>query len=199
VKQPSTSPKRRGRRVISALALIPLVAFGAAVATGTASAAKAPPSTPTADAPHCLAKVIGRSAAGELQLSTPACYATYGDVLSRAGQPVADKNISPTEARTRGLVGGGATTMSSTWIIGTHFDGAGWTGASFSVEGSDCGGGYLNLTGWWANRVSSTLNGCPTIVHYLWPNLVGSNEATTGVGGNLWSLNNLSESIQYTS
>jgi hypothetical protein len=123
-------------------------------------------------------------------------------VLERAGRPVADRNVSPAQAVAQGLVGdtgGGMATMSGgTWIIGSHFDGFGYSGSSFSVEGSDCYGGYLNLTGWWANRVSSTINGCPAIRHYYWPDLGGSYETTSGFGGNLNALNNLSESISYT-
>ena len=176
---PSTSPTRRRRRAL-AVALASAFMLSAVVSVGAASAAKAAEQ-------HCVARVIGHSESGELQLSTPVCYATYSEVLSHAGGSA-------------GVQRSGAGSMStlSTFIIGTHYDGAGWTGSSFSVEGSDCYGGYLNLTGWWANRVSSTRNGCPTINHYYWPDLGGSSEATTGSGGNLSSLNNLSESIQYS-
>jgi hypothetical protein len=168
------------------------------VAAGPASAAKAPPSSPSGGEQHCLARVIGRSPSGELRLSTPVCAATYGEMLSKSGRSVANKNLSASQARAQGLVGGGAATMSSTWIIGAHFDGFNWTGSSFNVEGSDCYGGYLNLTGFWANRVSSTINGCPTIDHYYWPDLGGISQTTSGSGGNLSTLNNLSESIAYT-
>jgi hypothetical protein len=182
-----------------AIAVFSSLALGAVLMAGSASAAKAQPSSPTADAPHCLAKVIGKSESGEFRLSATVCYATYGDVLEQVGQTVTNKNISPMEASAQGLLGDRATTMSGgTWIIGTHYDGANWSGASFSVGGSDCYGGYLNLTGFWANRVSSTINGCPSIVHYVWPDLVGGTETTTGWGGNLTSLDDISESIAYT-
>jgi len=162
-----------------ALALASSLALSALVSVDAASAAKVP-STPTASAPHCLTKVIGRSASGELQLSTPACYATMADVNARAGG------------------GGGAMAFGGTFILAVHYDGANLTGSSISVEGSDCYGGYINLTGWWANRVSSTANTCPEVNHYYWPDLVGSHQTTYGTGGNLTSLNNLSESISYT-
>ena len=168
------------RRTALGLAVASTLAFTAVVAIGAASATdKTPPTTPTSAAPHCLTRVTGKSPSGELQLSTPACYATFATVLLKAGG------------------GDGVVALSGDFIIGTHYDGANFTGASISVQGSDCYGGYINLTGWWANRVSSTINGCPQIDHYFWPNLGGPSEATTGFGGNLFWLNNLSESISY--
>ena len=194
---------RPSRRKAIALTVASCLVLSALVSVGTASAAEKPPTTPTAAAPHCLTRVIGKSASGELQLSTPACYPLFSDVLRNAGQPVADKEISPSQASASGLLGlrlggGGVVSLSLNGIIGTHFDGAGFSGASISVQGSDCYGGYINLTGWWANRVSSTLNGCPAVVHYYWPNLGGAYEATSGGGGDLSTLDNLSESIAYS-
>ena len=178
---PSTSPTPRCRRVL-ALTLASACVLSIVASVGTASAAKANE--------HCLARVIGQTESGELQLSTPVCYSTYSAVLANAGG-----SVGAEQARSDG----GMTTMSGgTFIIGSHFDGAGYSGASFSVEGVDCYGGYLNLTGWWANRVSSTINGCPSIGHHFWPNLGGASETTSGFGANLTSLNNLSESISYS-
>jgi hypothetical protein len=172
--------RRSTGRLALGLAVASTLVFSAVVPIAAASAAdKTPPSTPTSAAPHCLTRVTGKSASGELQLSTPECYATFASVLLKAGG------------------GGDVVALSGNFIIGTHYDGANFTGASISVQGSDCYGGYINLTGWWANRVSSTINGCPQIDHYFWPNLGGSSEATTGFGGNLFWLNNLSESIAY--
>lgn len=184
--------RRPSGRTVVGLALASSVAFSAVVSIGAASAAvKTPPSTPTSAAPHCLTRVTGKSASGELQLSTPACYATYAEVLVNAGVAGVEADAS------RLLGGGGAVALGGTWIIGTHYDGAGYTGSSMSVQGSDCYGGYINLSGWWANRVSSTINGCPAVSHYYWPNLGGSSETTVGFGGNLSWLNNVSESIAY--
>jgi hypothetical protein len=168
--------RRPNRRTVLGLAVASTFLFSATVSVGAASAAKTPPSTPTSAAPHCLTRVIGKSASGELQLSTPVCYATFTTVLLKAE--------------------GGVVALSD-FIIGTHYDGANYTGASISVQGSDCYGGYINLTGWWANRVSSTDSMCPQVKHYYWPDLGGSYESTYG-SGNLSSLNNLSESISYT-
>ena len=168
--------RRPNERTVLGLAVASLL-FSATLSIGPASAAV--PSTPTSAAPHCLTRVTGKSASGELRLSTPACYSTLTAVLLKA-------------------VGGGLVALSGDFILGTHYDGANFTGASISVQGSDCYGGYINLTGWWANRVSSTANGCPEIYHYYWPDLAGTSEATYGGGGNLSSLDNLSESISYT-
>jgi hypothetical protein len=187
--------RRPFRPTVVGLALASSIAFSLVVSIGAASAAvDAPPSTPTSDAPHCLTRVTGKLASGELQLSTPKCYATYADVLVKAGVAAVATNAQDLLARGGG---GGVVALSGTFIIGTHYDGANFTGASISVQGSDCYGGYINLTGWWANRVSSTINGCPTVRHFYWPNLGGTFEDTNGFGGNLYSLNNLSESISY--
>jgi hypothetical protein len=183
----STLPRftRRPRRhAFVAFALVSSLVLGT---MGTASAAKTP-STPTEAAPHCLTRVTGKLASGELQLSTPTCYATMAEVLLNAAGGGA----------VNGRSSGGGVAAFGTFIIGTHFDGFGFTGASISVQGSDCYGGYINLTGWWANRVSSTINGCPAIVHYYWPNLGGTFETTYGGGGDLTYMNNLSESIAYS-
>jgi hypothetical protein len=170
--------RRPNRRPAVVLAVASTLVISAVVSIGAATAASTtPPSTPTSAAPHCLTRVTGKSASGELRLSTPVCYSTFAHVQLRAG--------------------GGVVALGGDFIIGTHYDGASFSGASISVQGSDCYGGYINLTGWWANRVSSTINGCPVVNHYYWPNLGGSSEATTGFGGNLSSLNNLSESISY--
>ena len=201
----SSITRRPIARTVIALTLASSLTLGAGVFAGQASAVtKVPPSEPTAAAPNCLARVIGKAASGELQLSTPTCYATFGDVLQSAGYAVADSKITATQARDQGLIGlaspsGGAVMAlgGSGGIIGTHFDGFNYTGSSFSVWGNDCYGGYINLTGFWANRVSSTINGCPAVFHYFWQNMVGTSEATYGFGGNLSTLNNNSESISY--
>ena len=195
--------RRRTRRGAVALALAASLTAAALVALSDPStAATTPPSTPTTAAPHCLSRVTGREKSGELRLSTPSCYATFADMLRNAGIPVTNKEITPSQALDQGLIGvksrvNGAVALDSGWIIGAHFDGHGYTGSSLSVWGSDCSGGYINLTGYWANRVSSTANGCPVVTHYYWPNLVGTSEATSGGGGDLSTLDNASESIAY--
>jgi hypothetical protein len=113
--------------------------------------------------------------------------------------------IRGADALAQGLIGlksavGGALTAlggGGSGIIGVHFDGYNFTGSSFSVWGTDCYGGYINLSGYWANRVSSTINGCPVVAHYYWQNLGGPFESIYGAGSNLSYMDNLSESIAY--
>jgi hypothetical protein len=81
--------------------------------------------------------------------------------------------------------------------IGVHWDGPGLTGSSFTVIGSSCSGGWLNLNALWTNRVSSTQNYCPVIRHYDGYGLTGSHEDTYAPGGNLGFMNNATNSIQY--
>jgi hypothetical protein len=130
---------------------------------------------------HCAATVVGQKASGEYVLSPMVCRASRDAALEAVGA------VSTSGFSTQ-----------STFTIGTHFDGAGFTGSSFSVTGSDCNGGWLNLSSTWDNRVSSTLNGCPTVRHYDGDNLSGSSQATTGGGGDLTTLNNKTQSIKYS-
>ena len=201
---PTTAPRRIRRRAFVAVAsILTLVAVGSA--NNASDAATTPPSTPTAATPHCIARATRRTGSNQLQLSTPACYATFADVLQSVGKVVTNKKITPAQARDQGFLGlrapssGGMTALGGGGgIIGTHSDGYYGAGASFSVWGSDCYGGYINLTGWWANRVSWTSPGCPTVVHYYWPDLQGSFEGVSGSARNLSTLDNLSESISYS-
>lgn len=130
--------------------------------------------TPTGEQ-HCAAKVVDEKETGELVLGPTECRATRDAALMAVSGPA-----------------------KSTFTIGTHFDGASFSGSSFSVVGSNCSGGWLNLDSSWDNRVSSTVNGCNRIIHYDGDNLTGAGEATLGGGGSLWYLNNRTNSIQYT-
>jgi hypothetical protein len=96
---------------------------------------------------------------------------------------------------------GGAHT-NSTFIIGIHYDGLGFTGSSFSVVGSDCAGGWLNTPAGWNDRIRSTVNGCPRIRHYDGANLtydVYGAQDSYGGGGNLTTLDRHTSSLQYLS
>lgn len=127
---------------------------------------------------HCAARVIDKKDTGELVL---------GETVCRGSRSEAVADVS------------GGPAAKSTVTIGTHYDGASLTGSSFSVVGSDCGGGWLNVNSSWDNRISSTWNGCPRITHFDGDNLTGAAESTYGMGGNLIGLNNRTNSIQYTS
>ena len=59
-------------------------------------------------------------------------------------------------------------TVFSQGIIGIHYEGRDFTGASLTLSGTDCAGGGITLTGGvWDNRIRSTRNGCSRIEHYL--------------------------------
>jgi hypothetical protein len=131
---------------------------------------------------HCAARVVGQKPSGEYILSPVTC---------RSSDAAAVDAVSASTTV-------GYTTEATTFTIGTHFDGASFTGSSFSVVGSNCSGGWLNLSSTWDNRVSSTLNGCPVITHYDGDNLSGAAEYTFGAGGNLINLNNKTNSIRYS-
>lgn len=135
----------------------------------------------TADEEHCAARVMSRKASGEFVMSPTVCRSSQRAALTAIGAGAA--------------VGYSA---QATWTIGIHYDGASFTGSSFSVVGDNCFGGWLNLSGAWDNRVSSTVNGCYRVIHYDGDNLTGAGEALLGGGGNLSSLNNRANSIQYS-
>jgi hypothetical protein len=123
---------------------------------------------------HCVITVTGESASGQLLASGMRCY----DTLS--------------EARSSGARG-----LRTTYIA-HHYDGAGFTGSSLSIEGTTCSGGWLNLPTSWRNRISSTFQVCGSVRHYDSLNLSGSSQTTTGSGGNLTTLDNKAESVQYS-
>jgi hypothetical protein len=62
-------------------------------------------------------------------------------------------------------------------------------------------GGYWNTGSTWANRISSSYNGCYRLRHWELPNKSGASESTYGVGttNNLGSLNNRVQSVSYHS
>jgi hypothetical protein len=155
---------QRWKRVVMATAVL----SGAATAVTWAPAAGAGPREE-----HCVVRVIGKTADGELQTTDPVCSTTRADALRRSGAAATD------------------------WPIGVHFDGPSYTGSSFTVVGADCTGGWLNLNAAWINRVSSTMHGCPRIRHFDGYNLVTPAETTLYPGANLLGLNNKTNSIQY--
>jgi|FLYL01.1.fsa_nt_gi hypothetical protein len=134
-------------------------------------------------AKHCLVQVIGQSPLGELTTGPPECYSAQAEVAARVA--------AITE-------GSRSVASTSSFLLATHYDGSNQQGASFSVIGSSCTGGYLNLDAKWNNRISSTANGCPRIRHYEYPSLQGSWADTLAPGGNLpvW-IDNQTSSIQY--
>jgi hypothetical protein len=154
-------------RRVAALTAVSALAAAVLVVTGAGPGATAP-------APHCAVRVLGQGADGELRTTAVTCSATRATAIAAAA---------------------GAT--AADWTIGTHYDGFNLTGGSFSVVGSGCIGGWLNLPPAWVNRVSSTWHGCGHIRHFDGYDLVSPNQMTIYPGGNLSSLNNKANSIQY--
>lgn len=135
---------------------------------------------------QCVVHIEGQGPSGEFLLSDPVCYDTFAGAMAAEGV-----DAWGTGASLR------VESATATFTIGTHYDGAGFTGASTSVVGSNCSGGWLNTSAAWNNRISSTLNGCPRIRHYSAANLTGSFETTYSPGGDLGPLNNQTSSLQY--
>lgn len=126
---------------------------------------------------HCVLVVVDKAPDGELKTAPMVCDSSRSRALAAAGVPTA---------------------RLADWAIGTHYDGAGFTGASVTVVGADCTGGWLNLPASWNDRISSTLHGCARIKHHLHVNLTGTSQTTYAPGSNLNStLDDETSSIQY--
>lgn len=130
---------------------------------------------------HCVVHVVGQHTSGEFITTEPNCYSTFAEAMHQerlAGAPVA------------------ATDAGILATIGTHYDGANFTGASMTVSGTVCIGGWLNVSTTWNNRISSTRSNC-TVRHYDGAGLTGAVQSTFAPGGNLTTLDNRTSSIQY--
>ena len=172
---------RPTRVLLAALVALPILAF--------APAAHAAPT-----GRHCVVEVVGKKASGEFVTTPERCYSTYAAAMRASGFDTSGlRSVTP-----QSMAEAGRLQSASSFTIGTHFDSFGYTGPSFSVTGSDCLGGWLNLTASWVNKVSSTINGCARILHFDGFNRTGWVEATFSPGGNLGGNNNKTNSIQYT-
>ena len=167
---------------------IPFVALvAAAVFTAAGPAAGATVATTQPTETHCVVSVVDQLESGEYVLSDEECYDTFAEAMASVG---VDASTSSRQA----VVENAATVQST---LAVHFDGANYTGSSFSVSGVDCLGGYINLSATWDNRVSSTFGGiCGRIRHWSGANISGSYQDTLNTG-NLTTLNNAASSIQY--
>lgn len=121
--------------------------------------------------PNCEVVVIGMGAEGELLTTNPVCW--------RSGQP----ESSTVDA-------------ASSSTIAVHYSGASFTGSTFTVTGSGCTGGWLNLPSQWINVISSTSSSC-AVTHFDYFYLTGDSETTFG-GANLGPLNNRTNSTRYS-
>jgi len=148
---------------------------------------------------HCVVDVTARSSTGQLLLSESRCYSTFAEAMFDAS---AGSLALPPPTQSDVLEGDkefAAEVLSL--ILGIHFDGANGSGSSITITGSGCNGGWWNTGASWANRISSSYNGCARLAHYDFPNKGGSVESTYGVGttDNLGLLNNRAESVAYHS
>lgn len=173
-----------------------------AAAVAAASFIVAPRLTTTAEAAqHCAVEVLGQADTGELIVSDPVCVsgddAARASLYAAAGISGESTNVvlanSGSDVRVTELAAAGAS------ILGVHYDGINFGGSSFAVFGSNCLGGYINLSSSWINRVSSTDNVlCTRIKHHDYYNTGGSYQSTWGSGGNLSYMQNRANSISYT-
>jgi hypothetical protein len=170
------------------------VAAGAAVAAAAAlipsTAARAAEPATTRD--QCVESVIGRSDTGELITTAPRCFGTLEDALSSVGYSRDAARVVRSGSGSPERV-----TAAASVTIGVHFDGANRTGASITVSGDLCDGGYLNLSSDWINRISSTFNSCPNTRFFDGFDKTGTVEPTTLSTNNLAILNNAANSILY--
>lgn len=147
---------------------------------------------------HCVVRVVGERPDGEFVVTPQVCFETLGEALSYASGGTATFNADLTG---KALLAdeGGVASVASTFTLGVHFDGFNGTGSSISAVGSDCSGGYWNTGTTWANRISSSWNGCYRLRHYDSPDKAGAGENTYGAGSthNLSTLNNRTESVAY--
>lgn len=168
-----------------------IVIFGAICGTLSPQVASASPEREE----HCVVRVIGKKPSGEFVTTAPQCHSTFEQAMAAAG---AGRSANLADGATSDeLAAYNASAASS--IIGVHYDGASFTGSSLTVNGSDCSGGWANMSSTWNNRISSTSNGCYRIRHWDGTNKTGASEDTIGAGGNLSALNNQASSIQYLS
>ncbi len=142
------------------------------------------------EADQCVMHVIDELETGELVLSDPECYETFDEAMVQEGVDVWGADAA---ARAEEM------SAAADFPIAVHWDGFNQTGASAVIVGSNCSGGWLNVSAAWDNRISSTQHGCARIRHFAGANLTGTNETTLWPTGNLSTLNNATTSVQYLS
>lgn len=168
------------------------------IAALAAVVASAGPANAAAES-HCVVEVEAKANSGELITSLERCYWTLAEaVLDVSGGAV----VVPTWFSGADLLASPriAEDLSSS-TLGIHFDGSNGSGSSITISGGSCSGGFWNTGTAWANRISSTYNGCGRLAHHDLPSKGGSSESTFGAGttDNLGVMNNRTESVAYYS
>jgi hypothetical protein len=82
-------------------------------------------------------------------------------------------------------------------VIAIHYVDLNFSGATLSIQGGPCNGGWLNLPAGWDDTISSTWSGCSS-QHYDVDNLGGAVETLPPGGGNLTALHDRANSVRYT-
>jgi hypothetical protein len=162
-----------------------------------AGALAAPAWATPPDESHCLVRVVDQTDDGEFIVGPEECFATFAaaQVAVRTSplKVPRDAGFDETAHHESGR-------LLLSFTLGTHYDGSGGSGSSISVVGDACTGGWWNTGGAWANRISSSWNGCYRLRHYDNPDKFGSWADTVGVGSvhNLPAgMNNKTESVAY--
>jgi len=147
---------------------------------------------------HCVVRVVDELPSGELVTTSPECYSTLAAAVTAAagGRYRAPAGLSGRDLFLDPSVGASV----ASFTLGIHFDGRYGTGSSISVVGSSCTGGWWNTGAVWANRISSSWNGCYPLRHHDLPNRSGSRVDTVGSQAThtlpSW-MDNRTESVSY--
>jgi hypothetical protein len=120
---------------------------------------------------HCSVTITGQKPSGELTTTAPTC--SSGPAASLAAGPA-----------------------SASSVIAVHYAGANFSGSTYTVNGTGCTGGYLNLPTDWVNVISSTWSSC-AVSHFDLYYLAGDVE-TTYSPSNLLLLNDRTNSVRYS-
>ena len=159
-------------------------------------AALLPAGTATAQEPseesHCVLRIIGTAADGTYETAPPVCYPTLAEALANSDPPATPRRLGAGSA-----AAGPGVQAASSGTLAVHFDGAGLSGSSIVITGGTCGGGHVDLSSSWTNRISSTLNSCETVVFWDGFDKTGSYEVTDLLTVNLGALNNRANSVGY--
>lgn len=169
--------------------------FLASMAT-IALALAAPAAATPHEESHCLVRVIDQTAEGQFLVGPEECYSSFG-VARAAAHTASMGDPRPVGADLAAAFEPG---LLSTFTLGIHYDGSGGSGSSISIVGGACSGGWWNTGASWANKISSSWNGCYRLRHYDNPNRGGTWADTVGVGSvhNLpAAMNNKTESVAY--
>lgn len=183
------------------------VALAVIAPTGVGSVASAESPLSDSDVDHCVLHVESIDSSAQLVGQDLQCFATFGEAMASVGLPYESPGDLPGResknadqqplASSSALLGGGQVAMASGGSLATHFDGSNYTGASITISGTDCGGGWLNLASAWANRISSTYNFCSNVVFYDDIDKTGASRSTPLYGSNLGTFSNRAESVMY--